>query len=152
MSAIRRQLSLGELLALAPSVPEPEGPLLRCANQVLGRGRWLREHEESREFGDVEIAVDGADEFSVVLSHDWPAGVSPEEVAELDLKLIEGLVEGFARAFELAQLGCRVRTVQVVHTHGTTARGMWLAASLAVRDVLARATWSLGQTKSPEVA
>jgi hypothetical protein len=121
-------------------------------NRPTGRGRWIKQHAGANEFGDVEIDLEGADEFLVVLSHNWPAHVGAAEVAELDQQLATGLVEGLSQRLWLSALGCRVHTRQVAHNEGTTPKVVRLTAMLAVRDAIAKATWGLVQAKSPEVA
>ena len=152
VTAIRREFSLAELVALVPALPEPAAPVVRCIGRSEGSAKWIKERAEGAEYGHIEIAISEAEEFSIVLAHDWPAEVGADDVADLDRALTKGLVEGFAASFWLPSLGCRVHTIRVGHKAGTTPTVMELVARLAVHHLLTKATWRLGQAQSPEVA
>ena len=152
MSAIRRVFFLGELSTLAPKSSEAASPLFRLEGLVEGRGRWVRERQVGGEFGDCELVADASDEFCIVLEHDWPEHLEVAAIAELDWELTIGIVESFARHGPLGTFGCRIRTQAVLYNPATTPMAMRLASSLAIADMLKKATWTLTMPTSPKVA
>jgi len=123
--------------------------LLRCKHNAAGRGRYLRDVLGTRLFGDVAVEAAPADSLRLSFGHEWPSASSGDNSPELDRAMLEGIVASLSSLCSLAHWGCRIKTTSA---EGTTALAVKLAATMAMRDLLAKADWTPTSPTEPEAA
>jgi hypothetical protein len=117
-----------------------------------GRGRYVKEVSGIRYLADVRLEIRPADSLSIRLGHEWPVGIGPAEVADLERTLIAGVVEHLLERGELALWGCHIRVLSVACGEHTPLLALRIATDLAVQDMMKKADWSPEPPPRPDAA
>jgi hypothetical protein len=146
-----RQWDAGELAQLFPALGTSPSTSVRCVQRVVGQGRYIKEGQGGRHFGDLAVSASPAPELSVRLSHAWPSDLPPAEGRDLDRAILEGIVEGLLRALP-RPIACAIRTENATYLRGdTTIMAVRIAASMAVQHLCSQPGWD-GGASAPDVA
>lgn len=134
------------LTSLFPSLEWDSPTVVRCTQETLGEGRYIKASPPG--YGQVAVMCSPAFALSVRLEHGWPDGVPPEERTALDEALLAGIMKGLTSE-EYPALLCAINTVNAGYVpEQTTSQAVRIAATMAIQDALRRPSWKL-QTWPP---